>query len=600
MKYDFTAIPDRRGRGSTKWDAFVDTAPDRVPLSTADMEFVTAQPIVDAITHVAQTQVLGYTQATPEFYDAITGWMKRRHNFDVKKEWIVNTPGVVDALAMLIEASTKPGDGVILLTPVYYPFDLAVIAKTRHLVYSQLKNTNGYYEIDYADLERKAKRKDVTAILFCNPHNPVGRVWRRDELEKVIQICCDNGVFIIDDEIHHDIIMPGYKHIVMSTVNDRVLDNIAVCTAPSKTFNLAGLQCSNIIIPNEKIRTKAGMLNLLNMHSTLNIFAYTACTAAYNHCEEWLEELLQVIRGNAEYVKGFLNEHFPEVKVYPLEGTYLQWWDVRGLGMTHVEMRSMLEKAGIYLDNGEIFGFAGRGFQRINLACARKTLEDTMARFRAAVDRVRADWAEKGKPYHKTLVPGTKLEGFVYTSNLRTKANLATTIRSNTLIVFADTVEGDLTKATMVMLKTAAPALKAIGCDIKVVTLSPIAAVKRAAEKYPFEIIADPDGILYDRYNVFEAEGMSDMIGGDRLVELAAGKEIKKLLDMDMIAAMAGPYMAGGEPKNPHDGRKHVRSSQLNAFIGVDRKMNVIFSHYFRSLTDFPSVKAIVKAMKNR
>ena len=331
MKYDFTTVPDRRGRGSTKWDAFIDSAPDRVPLSTADMEFVTAPPIVEAITNLAQTQVLGYTQGTTEFYDSIISWMKRRHDFDVKKEWIMNTPGVVDALALLIEASTKPGDGVIILTPVYYPFDLAIIAKTRHIVSCELKHTNGRYEIDYADLERKAKRKDVTAILFCNPHNPVGRVWRKDELEKVARICCDNGVFIIDDEIHHDIIMPGHRHIVMSTLNERVKNNIAVCTAPSKTFNLAGLQCSNIIIPNEKVRLKAGLCSLLNMHSTLNIFAYTACTAAYNYCEEWLDELLTVIWDNAQYVKGFLNEHFPEIKVYPLEGTYLQWWDVTGL-----------------------------------------------------------------------------------------------------------------------------------------------------------------------------------------------------------------------------------------------------------------------------
>ncbi|MBQ3008836.1 MAG: pyridoxal phosphate-dependent aminotransferase [Oscillospiraceae bacterium] len=598
MKYDFTTVPDRRGRGSTKWDAFIDSAPDRVPLSTADMEFRTAQPIVDAITHVAQTQVLGYTQGTPAFYDALISWMKRRHNFDVKKEWIVNTPGVVDALAMLIEASTKPGDGVILLSPVYYPFDLAVIAKTRHLVYSDLRIVNGRYEIDFADLEKKAKRKDVTAILFCNPHNPVGRVWTRKELEKVSKICCDNGVFIIDDEIHHDIIMPGHKHIVMSTINERVVNNIAVCTAPSKTFNLAGLQCSNIIIPNEKIRVKAALCNLLNMHSTLNIFAYTACTAAYNHCEEWLDELLTVIKGNADYVKDFLNENFPEIKVFDLEGTYLQWWDMRGLGMTHVEQRRMLEKAGIYLDNGEIFGPAGRGFQRINLACSRQTLEDTMIRLKAAIEAVKAEWKEKGKPYHKTLTVGTKVEGFVYTSTQHKKANLARTVKGNTLIVFADTVTGDLTKATMVMLKTAYPALKAIGCDVKVVLLSPLNEVRAVAEKYPFELIADPDGILYDRYNVFEAEGMSDMIGGDKLVELAAGKEIKKLLDMEMIAAMAGPYLAGGEPKNPQKEEKHVRSSQLNAFIGVDRNMNVIFSHYFRSLTDFPSVKELVKAMK--
>ncbi len=598
MKYDFTSIPDRRGQGSSKWSAFVDSAPDRVPLSTADMEFYTPQPIVDAIVKVAQNQILGYSRPTQEFYDAVINWMARRHDFEVKKEWIVNTPGVVDALGMLIEAATKPGEGVIVLTPVYYPFDLAVIAKTRHIIYSQLKIEGDKYVIDYADLEEKAKRKDVTAILFCNPHNPVGRVWTVEEMEIVAKICCDNGVFIIDDEIHHDLIMPGYKHTVMSNIGNWVLDNIAVCTAPSKTFNLAGLQCSNIIIPNEKIRVKAGMIQLLAMHSHLNVFAYPACTAAYNLCEDWLDELLTVIQGNAEYIRQFMAENFPEVKVFPLEGTYLQWWDLRSLGMTHVEQKEMLEKAGIYLDNGEIFGIAARGFQRINLACARETLENTMARFKKAVEDVRAVWAQKGKPYHKTLTVGEKLEGFIYKSNTKGSVNLADIIKKNTLLVFSDTYDGAIGKVTIGMLTAAWPAIKAMGCDVKLITLSDMNTIRKMGKKHPFEVIADPKGILYDRYNVFEAEGMAGMVAGDKLVELAAGKEIKKLLDMDMIASMAGPYMAGGRPKDPHKIVEKVRSSQLSAFVAVNPDMEVIYSHYFRSLTDFPNIKDVINGLR--
>ena len=600
MKYDFTSVPDRRGQGSAKWNAFIDSAPDRVPLSTADMEFYTPQPVIDAIVNVAQNQILGYTQPTEEFYDAVAGWMARRHNFEVKREWLINTPGVVDALGLLIEAATKPGEGVIVLTPVYYPFDLAVIAKTRHIIYSQLKIDGDRYMIDYADLEKKAKRKDVTAILFCNPHNPVGRVWTAEELETVAKICCDNGVFIIDDEIHHDLIMPGHKHIVMANIGNWVLDNIAVCTAPSKTFNLAGLQCSNIFIPNEKIRVKAGLLQLMAMQTHLNVFSYPACTAAYNHCEDWLEELLTVIKGNADYIESFMAEHFPEIKVFPLEGTYLQWWDLRGLGMTHVEQKEMLEKAGIYLDNGEIFGIAGRGFQRINLACARSTLEATMERFKTAVENVRAKWAEKGKPYHKTLTVGTKLEGFIYKSGSRGSVNLANIITKNTLLVFSDNYDGDLCKATIAMLTAAWPAVKAMGCDIKLITLSDITTIKKMGKKHPFEVIADPKGILYDRYNVFEAEGMAGMVAGDKLIELAAGKEIKKLLGMDMIAQMAGPYMAGGQPKDPHKIVEKVRSSQLSAFVAVNPDMKVIYSHYFRSLTDFPNIKDVIKGLKSK
>lgn len=598
MKYNFDEIPDRRNTGSTKWEAFVDCAPNRVPLSTADMEFSTAKPIVDAIKNVADTQILGYTQGTDEFYNSVINWMKRRHNFDVKKEWIINTPGVVDALAMMIEATTKAGDGVIILTPVYYPFDLAVIAKTRHIVYSQLKNENGRYTIDYDDLRKKAERKDVTALLFCNPHNPVGRVWTKEELERVIDICCENDVFIIDDEIHHDIIMPGYKHTVMATGNEKVIDNIAVCTAPSKTFNLAGLQCSNIIIPNEKVRVKAAMCALLNMHTTLNIFAYAACTAAYNECEDWLEELIPVIDGNAKYIENFMAENFPEVKVYTLEGTYLQWLDLRGLGLNHIEQKNMLEKAGIYLDNGEMFGPVGRGFQRINLACSRKTLENTMERFKEAVEKVREDWKKEGKPFHQTLTVGSKMANFTYKSQFKGTVSFAQTIKDKTLLVFTDTLSGRIGKATVALLKSTLPAIKLANCDVKLITLSSTSEVKKSGKKYPFEVICDPNGILYDKYNVFEADGMAGMIAGDKLVELAAGKEIKKLLDMDMIAQMATPYMAGGEPKDPQKIAKHIRSSQLCAFVCVDKNMYVTYSHYFRSLTDFPNIADIIRHIK--
>ncbi|UKI13631.1 MAG: aminotransferase class I/II-fold pyridoxal phosphate-dependent enzyme [Clostridiales bacterium] len=209
------------------------------------MEFVTPKEISAAIAKTANERVLGYTEAYDEYYEAVLNWMKRKHGFAAKKEWILTTPGVVPSLSILIQAVTKPCEGVILLTPVYYPFDMVTIAKTRHIVYSVLKNVNGRYEIDFEDLERKAKDKNNTAILFCNPHNPVGRVWTKEELEKVGKICVDNGVFIIDDEIHNDLIMPGVKHTLFANL-ESVKQNIAVCTAPSKTFNLAGVQCSNI------------------------------------------------------------------------------------------------------------------------------------------------------------------------------------------------------------------------------------------------------------------------------------------------------------------------------------------------------------------
>lgn len=594
MKYDFTSVADRSSCGSTKWNGHKNSSIENVPLSVADMEFPTAPPIVDAIKNLADSTILGYTSATEEYYEAVCSWMKRRHNFDVKKEWIINTPGVVDALGVMIEAVTNPGDGVIIITPVYYPFDMAVIAKGRKIVYSTLINNNGHYEIDFADLREKAKVKSTTALLFCNPHNPVGRVWTKEELKKVCDICCDNNVFIIDDEIHHDLIMSGYEHTVMSNASDRVLENIAVCTAPSKTFNIAGLQGSNIIIPNNRARTKAIACNMINMHTSLNIFAYTACIAAYNECEDWLKELLTVIEGNAKYIEEFMDKNFPEIKVIPLEGTYLQWIDMRGLGMTHIEQKKMLENAGIYLDNGEVFGIGGRGFQRINLACSRKTIEKTMDKFKKAVDEVRNSWKENGIPYHKTLEVGTELENFVYTSANGKETDLRKTVKGKTLIVFSRYYECEICKAILAMLTAAYPLLKLKGYDVKVVLQSDLSTISKAAGKFPFELIADPDKKLYDKYNVFEADGFVQMLAGDKLYHKFLGKNVRKLLNTSLVDSIATAFDTNDDEIND-DGPRQL---QLNAFVAVDTNMRVTYSHYCRTIADFPSAKELIKGLK--
>lgn len=593
MKYDFTSVPDRSKCGCVKWNSAKNASVENVPLSVADMEFYTAPPIVEAIKKLADTTILGYTEATEEYFDAVCGWMKHRHNFEVKSEWIINTPGVVDALAILVDAVTKPGEGVIILTPVYYPFDMSVIAKGRRIIYSTLINNNGHYEIDYSDLRKKAAMPKAKALLFCNPHNPVGRVWTKEELSKVADICCDNDVFIIDDEIHHDLIMPGYEHTVMATVSERVKNNIAVCTAPSKTFNIAGLQGSNIIIPNRIVRTKAKACSLLNMQMNLNIFAYTACTAAYNECEEWLDELLTVVDSNAKYVESFMAENFPEIKISPLEGTYLQWLDMRGLGMTHIELKKMLEDAGIYLDNGEVFGESGRGFERINLACARKTLETAMQRFKNAVEKVRNDWKIHGQPYHKTLTVGTKLEEFIYDSPKGMHQNLKNIIQKPTLIVFSRYYECEICRAVLAMLTAAYPALRLKGYDVKVVLQSGIETVVRNSKKYPFELIADPDKILYDKYNVFEADGFVQMLAGDKLYEAFVGKNVKKLLNTNMVNSIASAL--DGDDGSSDNGPRQL---QLSAFVAVDKNMNVTYSHYCKTIADFPSAKELLLDLK--
>ena len=384
--------------------------------------------------------------------------------------------------------------------------------------------------------------------------------------------------------------MPGYEHTVMANVGDFVLNNIAVCTAPSKTFNLAGLQCSNIIIPNSKIRAKASACSLFNMQMGLNIFAYPACTAAYNECEDWLEELLTVVHENAVLVENFMAEHFPEIKVYPLEGTYLQWLDMRALGMTHVELRKMLENAGLYLDNGEMFGPAGRGFQRINLACAKVTIEKALMRFKNAVEAVREDWSENGQPYHKTLTVGTKLEKFVYSSPKSTFATLKGD--KKTFIIFSRYYDCELCRALLAAFTAAYPAFASLGYDIKFIMQNDVNTLAPHQKKYPFELIADPKCELYDKYNVFEAEGIVNMIAGDKLVELVIGKNVYKLLNSDMVESVNTALAASDEAS---DG---PRENQLCAFVAVDKDMNVTYSHYARSMTDFPDIRDIIRILK--
>ena len=560
MKHDFTSIPDRSRFGSSKWEIAKNASTEFVPLSVADMEFPTARPIVESIKKLAEEAILGYTNPTQEYYDAVISWMKRRHDFEIKKEWFLQTPGIINALSMLIETVTNPGDGVIVMPPVYYPFDMTIIATGRRSVFCPLIENNGRYEIDYALLEELAKDKNNTALIFCNPHNPVGRVWTADELKKTAEICCNNNVFIIDDEIHNDLIMPGYEHTVMANVGEEAKNNIAVCTAPSKTFNLAGVQCSNIIIPNDEVRAKAVIRNKMNMQMHLNVFAYTICTSAYNECEDWLEELLDVIAENAKCVEDFMAKNFPEIKVYPLEGTYLQWLDVSALGMTHVEVREMLEDANIYLDNGEMFGVLGRGYQRINLACAKSTIEKALERFKTAVEKAKA----KDKEYHKALEIGDSFDEINATKT--------------TLVVFGRKSGCKLTADMLNTLKEKYSDFEAADLDVKFIVPS-----AKADEEYPFEVIADPEAVLYKKYNVFEADSAVYAVAGDKMFEEKVGADTVKILESKVFA--------------PAD-ESEFRPLQLFAFVGVDQNKKVVYSYYSKTIGDFPDFNEIIEKLK--
>ena len=357
-----------------------------IPLSVADMELKNAPEIQEGLKRYIDNSVLGYSNPTDACLDAVIGFMKRHHDWDVKKEWIYQTPGVVSALFFAVKAYTDPGDGVIIMTPVYYPFYGAVTANGRVVVENPLIEDGDSYRIDFEDLERKAKDPKNKLILLCSPHNPVGRVWTREELERIGRICIDNDVLIISDEIHFDLIMPGYHHTVFSTISEEFNQHCVVCTAPSKTFNLAGMQTSNIMIANEEIRKKfIDQVERCGMYIA-NILGYEACRIAYTDCDAWLKEPLEVIVRNKEYIKQFVARHLPQVKVKRLEGTYLLWLDFRAYDLSAKELEHFMKMdAQLFFDDGYMFGQSSEGFKRINMACPTWVIEQAMDRLLAAM-----------------------------------------------------------------------------------------------------------------------------------------------------------------------------------------------------------------------
>ena len=387
MKYDFETLLSRKGMGSAKWDAMlqndIKVSDGIVPLSVADMEFKNAPEIVEGLKQYLDKMVLGYTQATDSYYQAVINWMKNRFEYHVEKEWISETSGVISALNILVNSLTQKGDGILIMRPVYYPFTRVIEMHGRKVVATELINDNGNYTIDFDDFENKAADENTKMLILCSPHNPIGRVWSKAELEKVAEICLKHNVFIISDEIHNDLIMPPFKHTVLATLSDEVADNCAICTAPSKTFNLAGMQISNIIIKNEKYRKKFRDYREKNSEMFRNALSYKACEIAYTQCESWLEQLITKIQENRDIVLDFFKENFPEFKVSPLQGTYLMWIDFTSLNIDHLELeKRMTNSAQVFLDEGYIFGDSGKGFERINIACPSDVLIKALERIK--------------------------------------------------------------------------------------------------------------------------------------------------------------------------------------------------------------------------
>lgn len=380
MKYDFDEIIDRRGTNCVKWDSAEN--PDVLPMWVADMDFRTAPPIIEALSRRVDHGVFGYTRVPQSYYESITGWFARRHGWNIDNDWIIYTSGVVPALSAIIKALTAPGDKVLIQTPVYNCFFSSIRNNGCEIVESRLVYADNTYSIDFEDLERKVSDPKVKAMILCNPHNPAGRVWSRDELIRIGEICIRHDVVVIADEIHCEIVMPGYEYTPFASISEEFSRHSVSCVSPSKAFNIAGLQIANIVCADAGRRAKIDRAVNINEVCDVNPFGVIALQAAYNEGAEWLDQLLEYIYGNYEYMRRFCEEHLPDFPITKLEGTYLVWMDCRKFGMTSAELeKALIQDAKLWLNAGTMYGKDGEGFMRWNIACPRARMIEGLKRF---------------------------------------------------------------------------------------------------------------------------------------------------------------------------------------------------------------------------
>lgn len=388
-KYNFDKVVNRENTSCIKWDFRTrcneKATDDGLPLWVADMDFECAQPIIDALHKRVEHKIFGYSSNdTKEYKEAVCSWYKRRFNLRLQKDNIFYSPGVVPAIITLIKILTNEDDKVIIQQPVYTPFELKVKNNNRKVISNSLKYDGKTYEMDFDDLREKAKDPKAKVMLLCSPHNPVGRVWKNEELRAVIDICMENDLWIISDEIHSDLIRKGNRHIPTLIVGEDYKDKIITCTAPSKTFNLAGMHLSNIIINNDKLKQRW----LFEIKDKLDIgspspFAIASTIAAYNECEDWIDELNEYLDGNIEFIENYLKDNIPKVKLVKSEGTYLAWLDFNEYRLNNTQLEDlMFKKAKVLFNQGYSFGKEGNGFVRVNVACPRCILEEAMKRIK--------------------------------------------------------------------------------------------------------------------------------------------------------------------------------------------------------------------------
>lgn len=392
MKYDFDELINRKNTNCYKWDALKEifNREDIVPLWVADTDFQAPRPVIEKLVARAKHGIYGYSFEPEEYYQVFINWLEKRFNWQIEKEWIINTTGIVPAINFAIQTFTKPHDKILVQTPVYFPFFESIKKNDRIVVNSQLKLSDNRYEIDFADLEAKLK-DNVKMMLLCSPHNPVGRVWKKAELEKVAGLCLENNVLLISDEIHSDLIFKKYHHFPTAKLDKEIAGNVIAMYAPSKTFNVAGLSTSAIVIPNKELREK--FLNFrerLGLH-LINLFGIEAFISAYKFGEEWLEQQLAYIEANYNFVQSFLKQEIPQISAVEMEGTYLMWLNCRKFNLPQPELVDLfLNKAKIGLNDGSIFGAGGEGFMRLNIGCPRSVLKNAMEKLAFTINSVNA------------------------------------------------------------------------------------------------------------------------------------------------------------------------------------------------------------------
>lgn len=372
MEYDFDTIIPRRGTGSYKWDT--PASPETLPMWVADMDFRTAPEVRAALQRRLEHGIFGYTKVPAAYYEAAIDWFRRRHGWSFQPEWVIYTSGVVPALSAIIQALTEPGDKVLVQTPVYNCF-FSSIRNSRCIVQENpLRYENGLYSIDYEDLEAKAADPEVKLMLLCNPHNPSGRVWSPEELQRIASICERHGVFVVSDEIHGEIIAPGFRYTPFASLSESALGGSVTCISPSKAFNIAGLQVANIVCADDAIRRRIDRAINVNEVCDINSFAVPALIAAYNEGEPWLRALNAYLHENDKCVRAFFAQHLPQYPMPPLEATYLEWIDCRASGQDGDAIASLLLERGLMVNPGSMYGEQGRPFIRLNIACPRALL----------------------------------------------------------------------------------------------------------------------------------------------------------------------------------------------------------------------------------